>query len=712
MQKKTYQHKSRSIKKLMPKEAQNPDFDETLDTCVSHIDMQTVLHLVELLDRDELGVRIFEMALQICKEYYFNENLSFEFMRMNTGGTADLATNPYVRDKYFARIYPWNKLQKQNPDGLYLIKMKQSLKNKVRAEYVVQYESDGNDKSNEPMPLVHKIMQGIDLLASFHEKNDYQTLTSYAVRGNISSMLLEKERPNATIYWLHNFVRSHIKTVLIMMQHMAFPADKQTKLHHKEKNLKMHYCFFVGAFDIIHNKNEYPFRSKSIEDYLPSKQIPVLKSEEMVLDFQKVTIEERQAFMSKPEPDGMDNLPGFGTTLPFPLMPLLDEDDPDGAEAIELLPKVLDAWSIQSKLYMFLSDNYEVQCLGFEIGQIFLPPAELPDFKDHAIQMQGLITVSTVLEFIASLFNNYADHHRQQIIDASFEGDWFKDGIVTRVKEQVDTFFSHHSNRERKITLENSYNIVAFINSIIFYTQFLLFWSFGAQFNKKKKLILKGISWKVQNYDKTRFERIAVDDDNDGLLDLKMRIRNDPHFQKKRQNNEFLNKGYEKGGSLKGRIMCSLNNGLPKLSNDVEKYLNQYKIPHAYLFCRILRVPSVLALREMARQAGNYGEIDDQYQSIIKLLPVGTQSEINFMFEKLRNEVDFFVNGDDVAASDNEITDLDFVQQILQLFEIENTIQNTIEILEVLQNNPSVGGLGRTEKKDIVQIMQSLQNIL
>ena len=142
---------------------------------------------------------------------------------------------------------------------------------------------------------------------------------------------------------------------------------------------------------------------------------------------------------------------------------------------------------------------------------------------------------------------------------------------------------------------------------------------------------------------------------------------------------------------------------------DVQKYLDQYKIPHAYLFCRILRVPSLLALREMARQAGNYGEIDDQYQSIIKLLPVGTQSEINFMFEKLRNELDFYVNDDDVTARHNEITDLDFVKQILQVLEIEITIDNTRDILDVLDEHDLTRGLGAPEKQEITELMKSLQ---
>ena len=673
--------------------------------CVTHIDMQNVLNLVELLDRDELGVRIFEMALQICKGCYFSENLSFEFMRLNTGGAQNLDTNPYVEDKFFARIYPWQKLASQKPDGLYLIKMKHK---KIRREYVVQYESDGNDKGNDPMGLVHKIIQGVDLQASFHEKNFYKNLTSYAVRGNISSMLVEKERPNADIYWLHNFVRSHIKTVLIMMQHMAFPTDKETKLHHKEKDLKMHYCFFVGAFDIIHNKNEYPFKTKSIEDYLPTNFIPILESRAHVIDFQQATKAEKVDYSATQ----FGGLAGFGTTLPFPLMPLLNDDGSGSPAAIQLEQNVLNDWSIKSKLYMFLSDNYEVQCLGFEIGQIILSDPGNHDFKDQHIQIQGLITVSTVLEFMQNLFRNYTVHDRQEIINKSFQGEWFEDQIVQNVYEEVDEFFSH-SNRERKITLDNFYNIVAFINSMIFYTQFLLFYSFGAEFNPGGKLKLKGISWQVQNYDKTRFKRIKSDDNKEnGLNHLKMSIRNDPHFQKKRQNDLVLETGYEKGGSLKSRIISSLNNELPKLSKDVENYLNQYKIPHAYLFCRILRVPSVLALREMARQAGNYGEIDDQYQSIIKLLPVGTQSEINFMFEKLRNELDFYVNDDDVAASGNEITDLDFVKQILQVFEIENTIENAMPILEVLQQHQVVAGLGRSQKQDIAQIMQSLQNIL
>ena len=102
---------------------------------------------------------------------------------------------------------------------------------------------------------------------------------------------------------------------------------------------------------------------------------------------------------------------------------------------------------------MFLSDNYEVQCLGFEIGQIILSHPGNHDFKDQHILIQGLITVSTVLEFMQNLFRNYTVHDRQEIINKSFQGEWFEEQIVQNVYDEVDEFFSH-SNRERKITLE------------------------------------------------------------------------------------------------------------------------------------------------------------------------------------------------------------------------------------------------------------------
>lgn len=667
--------------------------------CVTHIDMQNVLNLVELLDRDELGVRIFEMALQICTRHYLDDDLSFEFMRMNTGGSQVLESNQYVKHKYFARIYPWQKLAFQKPDGLYSIKMKHK---KIRREYVVQYESDGMEKTNDPMGLVHKIMQGIDLQATFHTKDKYDPRTTYAVRGNICNMLIEKERANANIYWLHNFVRSHIKTVLIMMQHMAFPKNKETKLHHKEPDLKMHYCFFVGAFDIIHNKNELPFNTKSIENYLSVPDLPTLESENQVLQFQKATKSQKKQYCG-------ENFvyDGFGTNLPFPLMPLQDDDGSGNLAAIQLETNVLNDWSIKSKLYMFLSDDYEVQCLGFQIGRIILPDGD-GGFQDESIKIRGLITVSTVLDFMKELFIGiYSDVDRQSIIDASFEGNWFDEDKGKEIEEEMQRFFSHSGDLDKKITLKDFYGIVAFINSMIFYTQFLLFYSFGAKINRSGNLNLKGISWQVQNYDKTRFERVKIEDSEHGLNQLKMRIRNDPHFQKTRGNDLYLEEGYEKGGSLKSRILVSLGKGLPVLSKDVENYLNQYKIPHAHLFCRILRVPSLLALREMARQAGNYGEIDDQYQSIIKLLPVGTQSEINFMFEKLRNELDFYVNGDDVKVMKNEITDLDFVKQILEILGEEINIRNTKKILNVLES-PLRRSLSDRERQEIWELMKSL----
>ena len=127
-----------------------------------------------------------------------------------------------------------------------------------------------------------------------------------------------------------------------------------------------------------------------------------------------------------------------------------------------------------------------------------------------------------------------------------------------------------------------------------------------------------------------------------GLTELKMELRNEPH--KYRHRSHFTLQDMFKGSqSLKGCAIRSLSQTLPPLDPSIKKYLEQFNIPNAVLFCRMLRVPNILALREMARQSKKQ-EVAEQYQHILKTLPLGTQTELLYLFDKLRVELDVVLN--------------------------------------------------------------------
>jgi hypothetical protein len=152
------------------------------------------------------------------------------------------------------------------------------------------------------------------------------------------------------------------------------------------------------------------------------------------------------------------------------------------------------------------------------------------------------------------------------------------------------------------------------------------------------------------------------------LVEWRHILRKQPEMFRHRS--KFLSPGnfFHRNGSLRDRCYASLEHKLPELDESVTKYIQSFNIPNATIFLRMLRVPNILALRELARQSFA-GPMSDNYQKMLAIMPVGTQSELNFMFERLRNELDIVIDKNWITNLSSETSGLGRItEQLITIF--------------------------------------------
>lgn len=206
----------------------------------------------------------------------------------------------------------------------------------------------------------------------------------------------------------------------------------------------------------------------------------------------------------------------------------------------------------------------------------------------------------------------------------------------------------------------------------------------GEDFDENKKFKQTGIKWKPDQTGQWGKTMNTGGDRNAASFNrLKMHLRNRGEKYRVRQSFEPYVDASSK--SLRARAMISLTSNLPQLQNDVERYLKQYNIPNAELFVRMLRVPNILALRELARQIPE-GTMMQKHEKYLDMMPLGTQTELMFLFRQLRNENDFYVTQDDIAgASMQSLQTMDLYASVAALCDIFAPALTVAERVDIFQ---------------------------
>ena len=555
------------------------------------IDVSELMNLIELLDRDELGVRIFQVALEICKAVVSEMTpTTLDFYRMNASGSSNLMANPYVKGRTtFEKYFVWDWIPQQ-PDGLYSVTVRDSKLN-GSVECLIQYESDGHAKGKtEYLQILRKFYQGIDLqlsLRNAHSNHYFENHGMYAIRSNLSKIYLDVSQEHYLVSWVYHFTRSHIWTILIRLDDMINPATsvlhkhwKQTKSNHKVSGIYDH-IFFIGAFQLdflSHNNTDL----NTVWDDFPKLNFADGQT------YLKSTSKEKKDFTAGGEAinDGKNEGEYYGQNIPFPLIETVDGN----------LPKWNNSdWSMHTFVSSFEERTLDVQTLSIERYYY--------DNENNPPEWGGLITPYHITKTFMI----------QDVIEDM--GNKLTNEVILTLMSYVEMRFMEIANAD--VDVHNGHEVTVSGG---------IQWQ-GIVMNRKCE------SAAGRKSGSTRIK---------GLGDLKMELRNEPH--KYRHRSHFtLQDMFKSSQSLKGCAIRSLSKTLPDLDPSIKKYLEQFNIPNAVLFCRMLRVPNILALREMARQSKKQ-EVAEQYQHVLKTLPLGTQTELMYLFDKLRVELDVVLN--------------------------------------------------------------------
>jgi hypothetical protein len=105
--------------------------------------------------------------------------------------------------------------------------------------------------------------------------------------------------------------------------------------------------------------------------------------------------------------------------------------------------------------------------------------------------------------------------------------------------------------------------------------------------------------------------------------------------------------------TLRERIFSQLHDELPELDPALLQYIQQFRIPDAELFLRMIRCPNILALRELAVQhrhllggQGTASSVQPEYhlQQTLKYFPQAVQSEILYLLKFVERDDSVYVH--------------------------------------------------------------------
>lgn len=154
------------------------------------------------------------------------------------------------------------------------------------------------------------------------------------------------------------------------------------------------------------------------------------------------------------------------------------------------------------------------------------------------------------------------------------------------------------------------------------------------------------LKWDLSKHGDTVTE--TVKDDKGILTEIKKALRDNPNMLRQRSAQKGTG-GWEeydrRNGTLRSAVYRKLHRDLPDLSPEVSDYLDTFQVPNAKLFFRLVRCNSILALRELARQVA-VKRVDISHH--LGTLDTCVQSEVNMIFDRVRENLDVYVGTADV----------------------------------------------------------------
>ena len=627
-----------------------PEFDQVYERAVQRIEVNELVQMLDMLSWDELGVRMFERAFLLVAPHLREKGVEFvredvlrsdrtDFasgaVRENLSAAQTLKTQPWIAS--WALPWYWWEKHAQKPDGLFSITLKHGGQ---EDELVICYECDGHakDERHEMRKVAMKMWQAVDAARWTRRGSPKrEDLPCYTVRSNfVRARLLAQitdpvQRGLAALYRL---MRAHIYSILLIVDDWlaslpgaAGALDGDTSRLPRSKGKLYDHHIFVGCFMLPPEQSlrlipRETYRTHDMQHYQSSYETNKFDMPP-------------QAFASYMTVGS--NLYHVNDLNDRPLPLIRKTLNPGEKETYDFSDRVEKQW----RAAMLTRSWDEIDCSSMSFERVnlnkvdtFMNSPKATKHIDHLSGVWYLSDVKTILE----------KYSRSPILGIIF--DWWdpsKHGQeVFRIRSQrpIDSAFKEESPVTYLIQ-----NIMTRIE-----TSLLSVMKTDDGFAKGKGVAACILRWDLNKFTGYRTEKLK-DGDKAPLISIKKLLRDDP--QKLRQRHQQSTDSWEdynrRNGTLRSRCYEALEKDLPELDEHVQRYLEQFQVPQAALFFRLIRCNSILALRELARQV-DAKRMDQAVARHLATLDVCVQSEVNFIFDRVRENLDVFVDTPDVKT--------------------------------------------------------------
>lgn len=606
---------------------------------------------------DVLGVNVMEHALDLIKSRY--KGFDYETTtKENQNAIGTLIERFSNKNNVLRNLYDWNRhdsfefSNRQYPDAVF--KLTLTLKD-VRKTFLICYESDGDSKRNRSRTVAMKMWQDTDLCRLVNEDVPAFTIRSnltrwrsdlksklehrrgngfkatqaelerfyndvYSIKGQTWSDLDDQMRREFEIYHeeisqlnltkniIYGFLTNLCRSLVAVAWDLArIAADFSPRLLNVVFEEKFDLHIFVGSFKIAGMES----------DHVDHKEIESTDWTEYIVE--NISDDDKKKYPRQTQ----DKIYPKNTAIDWKLK--------DGSDITwneyrceSLFLKnggLLSQWKDWNWFYKFKKVHGEnvMPNASFSALDIQMIAIERLNYKSET-NFSGMWYVSDLKQFfgtsknqkIAKVSNlcNLSDLKDQNNQSFNFKDlqDPFHDAFNLEAKDYEERY----NQPWYRLFVEPFMNVME--NQILTLT--------------------KDVKWIQEN-------RRELD-----MIDTFKIIKNPKYyFSVRRQDleddTEVLVEGV-KNLSLTRSCLNSLSKTLPSEganARELKLYLQQFHVPHAYTFFRMMGCTNVLSLQEMARRCFSETEFRERLNRKLDMLPLGMQTEVLFVLSYCREHI-------------------------------------------------------------------------
>ena len=639
-------------------------FFEIYETSVAKIDVNWLVELVDLVQWDDIGPRVWERAvattsvpLRDLSKVKVRRGLNHVRQRnahddepasikQSLSSSNSLHTQPWIAS-WGKLWYDWHE-HDQHPDAVFTLRLtNENDPGSVEEEILLCYECDADskaDKRKEMRKVVMKMWQAVDAARwTRHGHPKREQLSAYTVRCNVFKAI-KLDEPDAVkrgLAWLHRIMSAHIFSFLLIVEDWLAsrlktkaPDDNWDGLP-RFKDKVMDHHLFIGLFSIppsscLHLAHDRAWQKHQTK-YTKWGSGGLLSPEKFDGSSKDGSIAARPAsYVSRDKKSEGKNV--FNND-PLPLV-----EGPNSNQALTFGQKFKRNWQAQTTIKTWESYDvrvFSVERVNMEKVYTWLTTHDrsTPEFYDTT--PSGAWYVTDVRQFLLHYYRS--DPVKLNLVFANIHRAYSWDMDINKRIGNTDP-------KKNSIKLAEDATAVLVQNAMTELETALL----GA-FKTDSGWGVTMLSWDVPPYQR-ELKSESLTFDKGPLIAIKEMLRDNPTLLRHRYASKHTKTWEEynkRNGTLRSACYVQLTNNLPQLTPEVEKYLDTFQVPNAKLFFRLVRCNSILALRELARQFASK-RMETEVLQYLKTLDVCVQSEVNLIFDQVRDNLDVYVDNDEV----------------------------------------------------------------